>query len=47
MRWLNPAVNTRHAEGLISAPDSGVRVYVWETNEELMVARGCMQCLSH
>ncbi len=36
----------RRIQGLISAPDSGIKIYVFETNEELMVARGCVQCLA-
>jgi len=28
-------------EGRVSAPDSGIDIWVLETNEELMVARGC------
>ncbi len=33
-------------EGKVSRPDSPVAVYVLETNEELMVARGTKQCLT-
>lgn len=32
-------------EGLISAPDSGIQIWSIETNEELMVARGCVKVL--
>jgi acetate kinase len=38
---LDPDKNraTRATETLISAPDSGVKIYVLPTNEELVVAR--------
>ncbi len=42
---LDPARNVRGYEGKISAADSGVEVWALETNEELMVARGCARLL--
>ncbi len=42
---LDEAKNLPGYEGKISAPDSGVAIWSMETNEELMVARGCMQVL--
>jgi len=32
-------------EGRVSAPDSGVEMWALETNEELMVARGCLKVI--
>ena len=43
---LDPALNRRGYEGRISAPDSGVEIWALETNEELMVARGCVKVLN-
>ena len=37
--------NVRGFEGKISADDSKVEVWSLETNEELMVARGCVSAL--
>ena len=37
--------NQDNAEGKISTPDSGAEVWVMETNEELMVMRGCVKLL--
>lgn len=42
---LDEAKNLPGFEGRISAPDSGVEIWSLETNEELMVARGCMRAL--
>lgn len=42
---LNDEANLPGREGLISAPESGVALWVLETNEELMVARGCVRVL--
>lgn len=42
---LDEAKNIRGYEGGISAPDSGVAIWSLETNEELMVARGCVRVL--
>ena len=39
---LDASKNLPGFEGEISAPDSGVSVWSIETNEELMVARGCV-----
>jgi len=39
---LSEARNVPGCEGRISAPESGVEIWSLETNEELMVARGCM-----
>jgi acetate kinase len=43
---LDAAKNVRGYEGRISAPDSGVEIWSLETNEELMVARGCVRVLT-
>lgn len=37
--------NVRGCEGCVSTDDSGIEIWVLETNEELMVARGCMRVL--
>lgn len=42
---LDIPLDTARQEGKISRSDSPVAVYALETNEELMVARGTMQCL--
>lgn len=42
---LDDGANQPGREGLISAPESGVALWVLETNEELMVARGCVRVL--
>ena len=42
---LDEERNLSGAEGRISAPGSGVEIWVLETNEELMVARGCVGVL--
>lgn len=42
---LDPERNVRGYQGCISAPDSGVEIWALETNEEIMVARGCMRVL--
>lgn len=42
---LDAERNVRGYEGKISAADSGAEVWAWETNEELMVARGCVKVL--
>lgn len=42
---LDAAKNLPGFEGKISAPDSGVEIWSLETNEELMVARGCLRVL--
>lgn len=42
---LDKTKNVHGFEGRISAPDSGVEIWSLETNEELMVARGCMRVL--
>ena len=43
---LNPMCNKSGYEGRISAADSGVAIWAFETNEEIMVARGCMRVLN-
>ena len=43
---LNPVCNKSGYEGRISAADSGVAIWAFETNEEIMVARGCMRVLN-
>ena len=43
---VDPSRNVRGFEGKISADDSGVEIWSLETNEELMVARGCMTVLN-
>lgn len=42
---LDAAKNVPGYEGRISAPDSGISIWSIETNEELMVARGCVKVL--
>lgn len=42
---LDDEANQPGREGRISAPESGVALWVLETNEELMVARGCVRVL--
>lgn len=42
---LDAERNVRGYEGKISAADSGAEVWAWETNEELMVACGCVKVL--
>jgi len=42
---LDEEKNLPGYEGVISAPDSGIAIWSIETNEELMVARGCMKVL--
>ena len=42
---LDPRCNRSGYEGRISTPDSGVAIWAFETNEEIMVARGCMRVL--
>lgn len=42
---LEKSCNISGFEGRISAPESGVEVWSFETNEELMVARSCVQLL--
>ena len=44
---LDPRCNRSGYEGRISTPDSGVAIWAFETNEEIMVARGCMRVLAH
>ena len=43
---LNPTRNQSGYEGCISTADSGVAIWAFETNEEIMVARGCMRVLN-
>ena len=43
---LDGEKNAARIEGKISAPDSGVEIWAFETNEEMMVARGCMRVLA-
>jgi acetate kinase len=43
---LNSEKNIAGNEGCISAADSGVPVWIFKTDEELMVARGCINCLN-
>lgn len=43
---LDESKNLRAYEGKISTEDSGVVLWALETNEEIMVARGCMKLLS-
>ncbi len=43
---LDASRNGGNAEGRISAPDSAAEVWVLETNEELMVMRGCAELLN-
>ena len=40
------SMNVSGYEGRISSFDSGVSLWAFETNEELMVARGCVQVLN-
>lgn len=40
---LDEEANSIGAEGKISCPDSKIEVYIWKTNEELMVMRQCMK----
>ena len=40
---LDEAANEKGAEGSISSPESKLKVYIWKTNEELMVMRQCMK----
>lgn len=42
---LDPSLNASGREGKISSSESGAEIWVLETNEELMVARGTKQCL--
>ncbi len=42
---LDEAANEKGAEGRISKPESKVQVYIWKTNEELMVMRQCLKLL--
>ncbi len=42
---LDETCNQGNGEGKISAPGSGAEVWVLETNEELMVMRGCAKLL--
>ena len=42
---LDETNNIRGFEGRISAADSGIEIWSLETNEELMVARGCIRVL--
>lgn len=42
---IDDLANTAGCEGKISAPDSGVEIWAFETNEELMVARACVKVL--
>ena len=42
---VDGAANLPGREGRFSAPDSGVALWALETNEELMVARGCVRVL--
>ena len=47
---LDPDANaktTGRKEGLISAPDSRVQVYVIPTNEELLIARDTVRCIEN
>ena len=44
---LNEEANIAGNEGCISGTGSGISVWIIETNEELMVARGCMDCLNN
>ncbi len=44
---LNSDKNIAGNEGCISGIDSGVSLWIFEANEELMVARGCMNCLNN
>ena len=42
---IDDSLNVSGYEGMISTKDSGVSLWVFETNEELMVARGCVGVL--
>lgn len=42
---LDEEANEKGNEGRISSPESKIGVYVWETNEELMVMRQCLKLL--
>ena len=42
---LNEVANESGNEGKINSPDSKIGVYIWKTNEELMVMRQCMKIL--
>ena len=43
---MDESKNIRAYEGKLSTPDSGVELWAMETNEEIMVARGCMKLLN-
>lgn len=43
---LDAEKNVRGYQGKMSAEDSGVEIWTLETNEEIMVARGCMRILN-
>ncbi len=43
---LDERLNKRGYEGKISAPDSKIEIWSLETNEEIMVARGCVKVLN-
>lgn len=48
--FVNARLSAKNEEpgvqGKVSAADSGIGIYVYKTNEELMVARGCISVLS-
>jgi len=42
---LDEEANEKGIEGRISRPESNIGVYIWKTNEELMVMRQCLKLL--
>lgn len=42
---LDEEANEKGNEGRISRPESNIGVYIWKTNEELMVMRQCLKLL--
>ena len=42
---LDEEANEKGNEGRISRPESNIGVYIWKTNEELMVMRQCLKSL--
>lgn len=42
---IDKKANSVGNEGIISIPESKIKVYVWKTNEELMVMRQCLKLL--
>lgn len=42
---IDKKANSVGNEGIISTPESKIKVYMWKTNEELMVMRQCLKLL--